>query len=407
MVFRKVIKGKEQFIAPQYLKDLPKKGKEYKFFHALKEERKLQFKLKYDKFLPENVMINVLSEYGPYATDVIYRNGIYFKKQDQSEGCVIACNEATRVIEVYTSVQPLAKTIAKTVFEQFLSLSKKTEVHIAANQENKWVDCQLLLKAIADNRKAIPTVDGTEFVEISVFKFLIRETWDHQKTDISEPSERGVIKRPKTDRPKSPILEIPQAADAKTFEVLESIDSQVNLLFLAASPLYLGQIDTGGESRFQDRILLYDEKKRIRFREAHGLTSKRFQGLLFTDDPHIFHYGGHGSKEGLHLQDKELDSKFLIDLLKNNEHTQCVVLNACDTLEIAKKIAAYVPYVIATCDKIKDPTAVAFADGFYTGIAARKSVEKSFKYGIHVAREEEHTDTNVLILVKGVHSKSK
>ena len=91
LVYKKIIQGKETYIAPQYLTKIPEFGTAFNSYQALKQERTLQFKLKYPRFLPENVMINVLSEYGPYASDVVYRNGIYFKKEDQTEGCVIEC----------------------------------------------------------------------------------------------------------------------------------------------------------------------------------------------------------------------------------------------------------------------------------------------------------------------------
>ena len=400
LVFKKKMGDAEQYIAPQYLKKLPASGKAWRAFHALKQERKRQFSLHYPRFLPENVMINVLSNYGPYSNDLIYRNGIYFKKADHSEGCVIECEEAKRRVEVYTKDNPEGWMIAREVFDKFHTLSKKAKIHIFNPVDAKPVDYKSLLAAIAQNREYMPTTDGLDMIRIDTFGFL------HSKEFLPFAGKSRAfgfeVKRP---RPTKNIIEVEMMVTARTFIPFKD-PRPIKLLFLSATPMNQGQINTGNESRFKDKIKEFDEDRRIRFREEHGISTEKFADYLFTDDPHIVHYGGHGSREGIFLQDKELDAAVLIELLEDSDNTQCVVLNACDSLEIAKKVAQYIPYVVATCDKIEDEVAIAFARGFYVGIAGGKKVEQSFRHGLRTIKNAGLTGGDVLVLVKGVKPKT-
>ena len=108
------------------------------------------------------------------------------------------------------------------------------------------------------------------------------------------------------------------------FVPFSEFKEQIKLLFLTASPMSQGQINTGNESRFKDLIKEFDENKLIRFREEHGLTSEKFQNILFTDDPHIVHYGGHGSREGIFLEDKRIRWRFISRIIgRCRKYTMC------------------------------------------------------------------------------------
>ncbi len=96
----------------------------------------------------------------------------------------------------------------------------------------------------------------------------------------------------------------------------------------------------------------------------------------------------------------------MVGVLELCENTQCVVLNACNSLAIAKAVAEHIPYVIGTQDTIDDRTAIAFAKGFYLGIVANKTIEQAFKSGLLAIEDEKLPDADVLVLVKGVQSKA-
>lgn len=191
--------------------------------------------------------------------------------------------------------------------------------------------------------------------------------------------------------------EVPMAIGARIFLPFNKIKERIKILFLAS-----GTLNTGVEGRFKDIIKLWDDSHRFeKVKDEHGLDKAMFKGFLITENPHILHYGGHGHKEGIVLEKGDLKAETLKNYLKLSENVQCVILNACNSFEIAKSIAEYVPYVIATQSKINDDTAIAFSRGFYLGIAANKTIEKAFELGLIEIEDEELSGKEVLILVKG------
>jgi hypothetical protein len=173
LIYEKPSKNKKEteFIAPQYLPRLEDKDRNAKAsFEGHKIEKGLRFELHYPKFMPENVMINVLSKYGPYSIDSVYRNAIYFIKEETKESCVIECHEDERKIKVYTNLNSEADTIAREVYEKFIELSHKAEVTISVD-DCPTVNCGILKQAVEQN-KDIPTVADGWINDNSVFDFL-------------------------------------------------------------------------------------------------------------------------------------------------------------------------------------------------------------------------------------------
>ena len=78
---------------------------------------------------------------------------------------------------------------------------------------------------------------------------------------------------------------------------------------------------------------------------------------------------------------------------------ECVVLNACHSKVQAEKIVSYIPYVIGMSSKMPDDAAINFSIGFYRGIAAGVSIEKSFRLGINMINLDALQGGNVPILL--------
>jgi hypothetical protein len=196
------------------------------------------------------------------------------------------------------------------------------------------------------------------------------------------------------------------APDAVAKVAFAKVKKPVKLLFTAATPRREKQLNTGLESRFKDLIKEYDNNRRFQVEPEHGLGKERFRGLLFTKDPHIIHFAGHGSYKGLALEDSDIDADVLTDLIKLLDNTQLVLLNACYTLPMAKEIAKYVPYVIGTQGPLDDDAAIVFARSFYTGIASGKDIEKSFQYGLNGIKDAKAGSHDILVLVKGLREQA-
>ena len=193
LVFRKP-GGKGLYVAPQYLPDLSDSDKvnkpERKLFEGHQSGLECRFALYYPSILPENVMVNLLCYFGPSAVDSLYRNAIYFKLPNHSDGCVICTDAENRLVEVFTKTNPEGDSLARGVFEKFRELSKKTEIHVAV-EKDKWVKASNL----EDNNKEnfYPTADGAGVVKAEIFHFLTRDRHLHrepsQPIDIMTPEE--------------------------------------------------------------------------------------------------------------------------------------------------------------------------------------------------------------------------
>jgi internalin A len=205
-----------------------------------------------------------------------------------------------------------------------------------------------------------------------------------------------------------PMIEVKASAEARDFVPFKEIKEKIKILFLSATPSDTQKLNTGKESRFKDLFRYFDEEKRFEDpKDEHGVNRNQFKDFLVIRDPHILHYGGHGVTKGIVLEDGNLDGESLTNLLKLSDNTQCVILNACNSVSIAKKIAQHIPYVIATYDAIDDRAAVAFAMGFYRGIVGGRTIERSFELGLSEVEDKERElnisfNPKILVLVKGV-----
>ena len=392
------------FIAPQLLplKRPDNVTKQEELWREKKDSPLLFFKYTHD-FLHYGIIQNFIFDTHHLAETEksIWRNGILIRYKGISALVEIRCKEETDkhlYHEIWVKVAPEGKALLDIIRNNLEQLLGDGFTEWGSVDGVEWKELAVLEKDLVNYSAVIQQKYSIFFNKNEKATFDKEEREDSKKANQT----RGVVLREKLPRPEKRIIEQKMADNAKSFTPLEETKELIKLLFLAASPMNQGQLNTGSESRFKDLIKEFDEEKRIEFREEHGLTSQKFQNILFTADPHIVHYGGHGFKEGIFLEDKELDGDLLVRLLEDADNAQCVVLNACNTLEIAKKVAQYVPYVIATCDVIDDAVAIAFAKGFYVGIAAGKTVEKSFKHGIRIAESEGLENTDVLVLVKGI-----
>ena len=364
-----------KYIAPQYLPKLAEVNENAQ--NSIKMvEGNLPFRLglRYPRFMPDNVMVNVLSKYGPDAArDTVYRDCISFTDARLSLGCLIKADEEARTIELCAGSGADADQLVRAVYHKLLDLSKKAEVHVAV-EAGKWVKREALTANMPD---FLPLADASGTVPAKGFRFLF---------EAPEPPEldtRGIGFGSTDPKSAGEIIEVPSAGDARiAIRAIPEINP-VNLLFTAATPQHAGQINTGYETRFKDLIREFDRGAKIQFKEEHGLSQERFRNYLFTNDPHIVHFAGHGATEGLVLQDKSLDAEVLLDLIKLQRNTQILLLNACNTLPMARELAAYIPYVIGTPGPLSDDAAIEFARGFYTGISGGRTVEDSYWYGIN------------------------
>ena len=103
--------------------------------------------------------------------------------------------------------------------------------------------------------------------------------------------------------------------------------------------------------------------------------------------PSIIHFCGHGTEQGLVLEDdtgtaKVVANEVLTDLLRTfADRIECVLLNACDSENLADALVQHLNYVIGMNQEVRDDAAIAFAEAFYDTLGAGESYERAFEVG--------------------------
>lgn len=104
--------------------------------------------------------------------------------------------------------------------------------------------------------------------------------------------------------------------------------------------------------------------------------------------PHIVHFSGHGSADGVVFDngdlgnplDHEVEFGVLAQALAATSTPPSVlVLNACDTLAGAEVLLPAVPVVVAMANSVDDTAAIVFARQFYAAIASAQPVGKALE----------------------------
>lgn len=116
-----------QYIAPQYL-PTTLSGESQTLFNLTQRNLKLVFVFKFTRFMPDNVMVNFLSRYGPYSDKIYWRNGILFSKNGQA--CIVEQAEEN-MLRVCASKHEDSDALQQEICAAFRKLSNTTAVEIS------------------------------------------------------------------------------------------------------------------------------------------------------------------------------------------------------------------------------------------------------------------------------------
>lgn len=390
-----------QFVAPQYLPSTCKDLSERAFANLLERLPQILV-LHYPDFLPRSLISRFICHYGNLAKDYYWKYGIVVH-QNREEACVI-CDYRQQNISIHSATR--FSELALELMDTLRSIDDAASLELAVSDVHDPAQMVGPVPFAKLQERCSKGKDDVEWkgqtFELEYFEGLFK------RENAEKHSDRGASDRsigldfPETSYGPAEMIEVPMAADARPSLSFAQIKGKIDLLYLAATPMRQSQLNTGRESRFKDLIKYFDEEKRFQLHEQHGITREQFQHFVLHTRPHIVHYGGHGDKEGIALEDGSLKAPVLARILKLAPNTQCVVLNACNSLPIALEIAKFVPYVIATRFKIADDTAIEFARGFYQALASGYSVEAAFEAGVLAVQGKDLPNPEVLVLVKGV-----
>ena len=168
-----------------------------------------------------------------------------------------------------------------------------------------------------------------------------------------------------------------------------AIGEKVTVLFWAANPIDTEPLRLGEEVRTIDERLrgtAYADRFDLEQQWAVRYTDLSDGLLRYT--PQIVHFSGHGDPSGTlmfenaHGAAAPVSIGALADLFRiAGDSVRTVVFNACYSNDQADAVAEHVECVVGTTRAILDPSALAFAGGFYRALGYGRSIETAFELG--------------------------
>ncbi len=169
--FRLIFQPQNQegiFITPQYL---PKSltGKPRKALAFIEANLAHIFSFHFPKFLPDNVIVNFLCQYGPFSNDLYWKNGICFKNEF-GQDCKVELDGNS--LHVFTKDDKSHYALQAEICHAFVTLSKRANAEISL--DGCRVSWQKLNEARKNNINKILDCSG-QYVAVSHFdRFFIR-----------------------------------------------------------------------------------------------------------------------------------------------------------------------------------------------------------------------------------------
>jgi hypothetical protein len=165
-------------------------------------------------------------------------------------------------------------------------------------------------------------------------------------------------------------------------EPAKGSSAALRVLFLGALPSDCSTMRVDMElQHIQDQLRRGTLRVPAEVVSRFGAGADNLIEAVLSCSPSLLHYAGHGTPDGALVlegpaQDSELlDAQVAGKLLRAIEpKIRCVVLNACYSAEAAHALLANTDIVIGTTGSIEDRSALAFARGFYGGLAHRMSI---------------------------------
>jgi esterase/lipase superfamily enzyme len=169
----------------------------------------------------------------------------------------------------------------------------------------------------------------------------------------------------------------------------EPVSETCDILVLAANPRRTTPLQLRDEAELiRQRLQEAEPGRRLRVHWEASARADELARLLLRHDPVLVHFSGHGSPTGdllledAHGQAVPLSAEVLAQqVAAAGKRVECVVLNACFTLERADPLAERVRCVIGMSRDFDDESARRFAAGFYRGLAFGKDYHAAFELG--------------------------
>lgn len=160
------------------------------------------------------------------------------------------------------------------------------------------------------------------------------------------------------------------------------------ILILAANPKTTSRLRLDEEVReIEEGLRRSTHRNHFEIHSNLAVRHRDIRKALLDYEPNIVHFTGHGTEDGLLVEDElgmavRFSAKALSELFKLcASHVECVILNACYSAPQATAINKHIDYVIGMKKEINDRAAIEFSIGFYDALGAGRSKEDAFAFG--------------------------
>jgi esterase/lipase superfamily enzyme len=166
-------------------------------------------------------------------------------------------------------------------------------------------------------------------------------------------------------------------------------DKNCDILVLSANPIGTDRLQLDKEANLiRERSQEGEVGKNYIVKVERAVQAEELSKYLLQYQPLILHFSGHGSPSGEIIlnnsqgQAQPVSPEALAELLAVLQgRIECVVLNACFSLEKADALADKVSCVVGMSKEIDDQSAVTFAAGFYRGLGFGRGYYTAFELG--------------------------
>ena len=171
---------------------------------------------------------------------------------------------------------------------------------------------------------------------------------------------------------------------------MSKLTNKRRILLIAANPVGAEELKLPKEFRNINESIQLAKNRDLFDVEKIGATRyKDLRRKLLSFKPHIVHFSGHGTNNGILLEGENGEVQIashqrLYDLLiKFTDHLECVILNACNSKRTAQSLDSHIPYSIGMNAPISDKDAIDFSLGFYDAIVNGRTYCDAFDFGLN------------------------
>ncbi|RMG75718.1 MAG: hypothetical protein D6722_00510 [Bacteroidetes bacterium] len=171
--FELIFEDKEEkglYISPQYLPEKPSRDAK-RLIKAFLDEWTSGFTFRFPRFVPDNVMINFLSRYGPYSNKVYWKRGIFFQSSSGVK-CLVTYQDQS--LTVQTTTHPQASSMQREICAAFVELSRNANAEVSLDGD-VFVAWDELTKQHKIGSPKVEAVDGSSHFITGYMHLLSQE----------------------------------------------------------------------------------------------------------------------------------------------------------------------------------------------------------------------------------------